>query len=667
MPAPRDAASAAAQVAGIVAAVRRRIAWRHVLQSVSWAAVVLLAAIVMSRMVAATAALMAGAVMGIVIGSALMVFRRDQRTPRAAATTIERRYRSLRNLAITATELIAEPDRVPVYMRTRVLQDAARAMAGTDVAAVAPLASHVAALIVVLSLVPFGVRYARERPLVETRVSPVTAGDTAAELIIELSPPAYSGLPRTRLSNPDAVQALAGSVATVRVSGPAPASVRVNGAEAALDRGVARATLLESGSIVVDAGDLHRLLPLTITLDAMPEVHVTAPARDLRITDTKAVIPLRAQASDDLALRAMEIRFTIVSGGGEQFSFSEGRLPASVVKESPRAWRADAALSLATLELEPGDALVYRAVASDARPGAPESSSDTYFVEIAGPGDVALEGVEMPPDKERYALSEAMIVVKLQRLVAAQAGMRRADVEETAANIAAEQRAVRANFVFLLGGEVEDEVVEAEASHEIQEGRLANQARREIVAATVLMGKVEQALAAVSPRDALPRAEEAVRTLQRAFGHSRYLLRALPARIRIDPSRRLSGELSPVHDWRRDLQPPSDDPVADAARSAMATLLTVSRNPATAPRLTLLAEQVLAIVPGAADLQVSSRHLLEARDAFARGDDMRGRAALQQAAPALLQRAQRGRVNAVDADPDALRLAGAAAAARGRR
>lgn len=273
----------------------------------------------------------------------------------------------------------------------------------------------------------------------------------------------------------------------------------------------------------------------------------------------------------------------------------------------------------------------------------------------------------MPPDKERYALSEAMIVVKLQRLIAAQAGMRRADVEETAANIAAEQRAVRANFVFLLGGEVEDEVVEAEASHEIQEGRLANQARREIVAATVLMGKVEQALAAVSPSGALPRAEEAVRTLQRAFGHSRYLLRALPARIRIDPSRRLSGELSPVRDWRRDLQPPSDDPVADAARSAMATLLTVSRNPATAPRLTLLAEQVLAIVPGAADLQVSSRRLLEARDAFARGDDMRGRAALQQAAPALLQRAQRGRVNAVDADPDALRLAGAVAAARGRR
>src|SRR5262249_30529478 len=158
--------------------------------------------------------------------------------------------------------------------------------------------------------------------------------------------------------------------------------------------------------------------------------------------------------------------------------------------DSARAWTATASLSLAALGLEPGDALIYRAVASDARRGpAGESSSDTYFIEIAGPGDVPLEGVDMPPDRERYAFSEAMIVLKIQRLIAREAAMPRAEVVETAANIAAEQRAVRANFIFLLGGEVEDEVVEAETSHEIQEGRLANQARREIVAATLLMRK----------------------------------------------------------------------------------------------------------------------------------------------------------------------------------
>src|SRR6185436_20502057 len=170
--------------------------------------------------------------------------------------------------------------------------------------------------------------------------------------------------------------------------------------------------------------------------------------------------------------------------GGEQFSFREGTIPADVSKTSARNWSADARLSLRGLKLEAGDALIYRAVAADARPGAAgQASSETYFVEIAGPGDVALEGVDMPPDRERYALSQAMIVLKIQRLLAREAGLRRPDVEEAAATIAAEQRAVRANFIFLLGGEVEDEIVEAEASHEIQEGRLANQARREIVAA----------------------------------------------------------------------------------------------------------------------------------------------------------------------------------------
>ena len=155
-----------------------------------------------------------------------------------------------------------------------------------------------------------------------------------------------------------------------------------------------------------------------------------------------------------------------------------------------------------------------------------------------------LEGVEMPPEKERYALSQAMIVLKLERLQAREKTLARNALAEEAGNIGAEQRAVRANFIFLLGGEIEDEEVEAEHSHEISEGRFANQARKEIVTATVLMGQVEKALAAISTRDALPPARAAVKALQRAFGHSRYLLRALPSRVRIDPARRLTGDVT---------------------------------------------------------------------------------------------------------------------------
>src|SRR4029078_984514 len=141
---------------------------------------------------------------------------------------------------------------------------------------------------------------------------------------------------------------------------------------------------------------------------------------------------------------------------------------------------AEAALVLPRLKLEPGDALIYRAVAADRRPGETGGApSDTFFVEIAGPGDVPLEGVEMPPDKERYALSQAMIVLKIQRLIAKERSLPRAEVEASEGNTVCGQRAVRANFIFLLGGEVEDEQVEAETSHEIQERRLAHHARQE--------------------------------------------------------------------------------------------------------------------------------------------------------------------------------------------
>ena len=277
------------------------------------------------------------------------------------------------------------------------------------------------------------------------------------------------------------------------------AQIRLNGAALAVRARRRGAVVLERERLpgASTRGTVHRLVPLTVTPDRAPDVRITAPAKDLRVPSTAASIPIAAEATDDLALRSLELRYTIVSGTGEQFSFTEGTLPAALSARhrigrggSTRRcrWR--------SLKLEPGDALIYRAVAADRRPGdagiAPPTRSSSRS---PGPGDVPLEGVEMPPDKERYALSQAMIVLKIERLQARERSLARDALVEAAGNIAAEQRAVRANFIFLLGGEIEDEEVEAEHSHEIAEGRFANQARKEIVTATVLMGRVEKALA----------------------------------------------------------------------------------------------------------------------------------------------------------------------------
>jgi len=274
----------------------------------------------------------------------------------------------------------------------------------------------------------------------------------------------------------------------------------------------------------------------------------------------------------------------------------------------------------------------------------------------------------MPPDKERYALSQAMIVLKIERLMAREKSMSRDALAEAAGGIGAEQRAVRANFIFLLGGEIEDEEVEAEHSSEISEGRLANQARREISTAIAMMGRVEKALGAVSTREALPPARDAVKALQRAFGHSRYLLRALPSRARIDPARRLSGDVSSAIDWSRILTPPSPDPVAEAARAALLDLQAVARsleagNGQPAALLDRVAERLLAAPH--AELQAAAREILAARSALTSGHVEQGRTTLMKAAESLVKHAQRGRIDGASIPADAARLAGAAAIAGG--
>ena len=121
-----------------------------------------------------------------------------------------------------------------------------------------------------------------------------------------------------------------------------------------------------------------------------------------------------------------------------------------------------------------------------------------------------------------------------------------------------------------MGGHVEDEEAEAEHSHEIQEGRLENTARREIIDAIQHMGRVEVGLAAVNTGAALPPARAAVEALQRAFGTNRYFLRTLartkPRRPVTPPDGRAIQDAS---DWRRELYPPAADPAVDAARTTL--------------------------------------------------------------------------------------------------
>ena len=526
-------------------------------------------------------------------------------------------------------------------MRARVLANARNLVESGSSTAAVPLARPIVMFVVLVAAggLILGGSTRRASDAVRGVVSGLSGTASASaplRIAVTVTPPAYTGLPPREQTNPDRIDAVQGSRVRLVVTGPAAAwMVRFGTTPVTVterDRSAtAEMVLSESGYFAIEpaegpAGSAdRRLLPVAVTPDRAPVVRVDAPGRDLMLPDVRPRVPLRATASDDFGLQSFELRYTKVSGTGEQFEFKEGTLPLGVSRESEVVWKGSAEIAVAALGLEPGDVLVYRMVARDRRPGESGfASSDTFFIEIAGPGQVALEGFEMPPDQERYALSQQMIVLKIQRLRARERTLGRAALEEATAAIAAEQRAVRANFIFLMGGHVEDEEEEAERSSEIAEGRLQSSARKEINAAIDYMGRAEQGLTAVNTGAALPPARAAVEALQRAFGRARYILRSMPVRSRIDPARRLTGELSAAADWRRELQPATLDRPTREARALLSKMLELASALRAGTRIdpgafSALAEQALAIDPGAAPWPEVARRLVLAGEAAAAG------------------------------------------------
>jgi hypothetical protein len=615
-------------------------------------------------------------------GSAIWLSRRRVRwTGAAAAREIERTSPSFRNVVITAEELSRHPDRARPSIRTRVLADAARSTEGVAAAEIVPVRLAVITAAAGLVLGPLVLTNLPERAagtlrqVVQQAVGGSSPGQKGGlKLVATIVPPTYTRQPSRTISEPDRIDGLQGSQLRLVLQDSKGTGWRVRFGNDVLDSvpsndgAVIDFALSQSGYLAIESDDTNsagsrRLLPVSVTPDRAPTIRVEAPGKDLLLPDVRPVVSVTASASDDFGLQSLELRYTKASGSGEQFEFKEGSIPLAITRDSERAWNARANVAVSTLGLEPGDVLVYRLVAHDSRPGdAGLATSDTFFIEVAGPGQVALAGFELPPDHERYALSQQMIVLKIERLRAREQTLSRSALVEETANIAAEQRAVRGNFVFLMGGHVEDEEVEAEHSNEIQEGRLQNTARQEINAAIQHMGRAEQALVAVSTGAALPPARAAVQALQRAFGSNRYILRTLPVRSRVDPSRRLSGELSSASDWRRELQTAGLDHRTRAARDLLVRLLDVSQSMRSAPLepelLTALAEQALAVDPTAEEWQAISKRLLRLRDA-AGSDPAESKTLLNQALAVVVAEAQRGAATPVlvESGDEALRSA----------
>ena len=613
-------------VTDLLRATRRRLTSRDAVMSIALAVVVatVLRGVGMLWLGSSRGLDLSALVAGAVI--CFLHFRRSatRRTSAAAARAAERAFPAFRNLLITAEELARHPDRAEPSMRVHVVRLAAHRATQVDGRVVVVARQFVAPMLAIALAGMANLALSGRLPAsdvldrVAVAISQLAGSSDTVDVSVTVTPPAYLGDAPRRLTNPQRIEALTGSRLAFAVASGAEARVRFGSAEltSSLEH-VVRA----SGYFVIETEGHteRRFVSLTATPDTAPSVRISAPGKDMLIAAGDRTIPIEVTASDDLALRSLELRFTKVSGSGEQFEFEEGNLPITITRPSGREWRGRGALSLPRLRLAPGDSLVYRAVSRDGRPGDDGlASSDTYFVEVLGPGQAALEGVEMPPELERYGLSQQMIVLKLERLRAQERELLREPLTEQLASIAAEQRTVRANFIFLLGGHVEDEFEEAEQSHEIQEGRLENTARRDINLAVAHMTRAEQGMTAINTQVALTSAREAVTALQRAFGRNRYLLRSLAVRSRLDPARRLTGDTKDAADWRRILDAEAAR-AGDQARALLDAVLSAGQRWRSAPEVPKgeveeLAERLLAADPSVVTWQQAAQRLLDARN-----------------------------------------------------
>jgi len=586
---------------------------------------------------------------GFVIG--LLVASVRQRRSTSVALDIERRAPACRNVVITAAELIANPSGVGPYVGEMVCKEATRQVASLSPATLFPARSTVALLSAISTVWAIAVTAVAAHPAPRSARdgSSASSGTFAnvRRIDVTITPPAYSGQPARSLHDPTRIEALAGSRIRLAVlSDGDSVVVETLDGRTALTAGDNR---IFTGNITADADGFiaiepfaktgqmggRRLIGLSVTPDRSPRVKIVAPGKDLFLATAKHALDISVEADDDLALASLTLRYTKVSGSGEKFTFADGEVPVVLTRAGDRTWKARGTLRLDALGLEQGDVVVYRGIASDRRPGMHPTESDAFIVEITSPGMTAAEGFSMDDAQDKYALSQQMVILKTELLLAKAPAMVADSLTYQSQTIAAEQRAVRAQFVFMMGGELAEEVIaaagltnlneEAEAAGEadLAAGRMLNRGRVALVQSIRFMSRANASLNAVLLAKALTEEKAALTYLQQAFSRTRYLLRALTKREQLDLSRRLTGVLATASPDVRPAAGPIADPRITALRQTLAGIATLAAatplGANSAALVSALAQRMLEVDPSDETLQRVASQLTAAGSAIGDG------------------------------------------------
>jgi hypothetical protein len=617
-------------VLAFLARASRRLTLVAVLRGAAWGLIAATALVLVVVLAGWPMRLIAAAVVIPVAAGAARPLLTARHRRGSTAREIERRAPECRNVLVTAAEIIARPAGLRDEVGARVCRDAASHIAHLPVAHLFPLRRPLLLFggAMLLCAAAVASTSASARPLLDAIAGPVDPDAAALRGVdITITPPAYTGGAPETVSDPDRISAMAGSRIAVRARADATAvSLETIDRQIALTPQASRTFIGEfvaetDGFLALQphaaggATGTRRLIGLTVTVDRAPLVRVTKPGRDMLLPDGNRTVDVTIEGDDDLALASLRLTYTKVTGSGENFDFAGGDIPVTLARTSDTKWTGTARWSLAALKLEPGDMVVYRGVAADRRPGAAAVESDAFIIEIAAPGSVAAEGFAIDDQKDRYALSQRMVIVKTEKLIAKRKTMTEEAFLDEALGISAEQRQVRAEFIFMMGGQLDHEHAadeqagdsigeEAEAGNESEllAGRLRNQGRLDLITATRRMSEAAVALNALAMPEALKAERAALEFLQSAFTKARYLLRAMTLRERLDPARRLTGALT---DLARDPRPAGSADVnarRDDLRRALAALAALAGrsvySAGDAATATALAETVLRLDAG---------------------------------------------------------------------
>jgi len=293
---------------------------------------------------------------------------------------------------------------------------------------------------------------------------------------LEVSPPTYTGIPRTVTTDWDLEVPEGSSITWNLTAANEPDAVwlqKVDGDSLPLSQSLGETLETFAVSYTPFHSMVYRVVAvrgsetgttgyhrLIVRPDGPPTLTILEPVARVSLTvDDQRLVTLVALAHDDYGLETPEIVATVASGYGEGVQFRESIRRFTRVEEINDTLRLTEQFDLDRLGMKPGDELYLYLRARDNRePVANTARTETVIVALEDTSTVVVSqpqglAVDRMPD---YFRSQRQIIIDTERLLADRGSIDRQTFNDRAQNIGLDQYLLRLRYSELVGDEFED-------------------------------------------------------------------------------------------------------------------------------------------------------------------------------------------------------------------